>query len=213
MKSVPCKPSPGIPNLEPTPNHDCHIARNTLDSSATDLNLLLRITQVRNLHSSVSGRTVRARREGRGGEIYLPSWIDFKCGLQFHKWSLKFQKYTHTPFLYLRMCFIRILNTGGGIWEYIFACWRSEKYKKSYLREENNTFFSISNSYKSIFKPQIGGKIRIPQRGLEKHFLPCNVLMASSNLLIISVTDAAGLVLFTYVYLLIFITWTWQNFQ
>ena len=49
MKSVPCKPSPGIPNLEPTPNHDCHIARNTLDLSATDLHLLLRITQVRNL--------------------------------------------------------------------------------------------------------------------------------------------------------------------
>ncbi|CAH3141256.1 unnamed protein product, partial [Porites lobata] len=45
VKSVAPKSSPGTPNLEPTPNHDCHVPRNTANSSVTDLTTLLRSTQ------------------------------------------------------------------------------------------------------------------------------------------------------------------------
>lgn len=46
MKSVTPKLSPETPNLEPTPNYDCHMSRNVANSSVTDLSTLMRSTQV-----------------------------------------------------------------------------------------------------------------------------------------------------------------------
>ena len=48
VKSVSSKSSPDTPNMEPTPNHDCHVSRNTANSSVTNLAALLRSTQVGN---------------------------------------------------------------------------------------------------------------------------------------------------------------------
>lgn len=45
VKSVSSKSSPDTPNMEPTPNHDCHVSRNTANSSVTNLAALLRSTQ------------------------------------------------------------------------------------------------------------------------------------------------------------------------
>jgi len=38
--------TPETPNLEPTPNYDCHMSRNVASSSVTDLSTLMRSTQV-----------------------------------------------------------------------------------------------------------------------------------------------------------------------
>ena len=46
VKSVTPKLSPETPNLEPTPNYDCHVSRNPASTSATDLSTLMRSTQV-----------------------------------------------------------------------------------------------------------------------------------------------------------------------
>ena len=46
MKSVTPKLSSETPNLEPTPNYDCHMSRNVANSSVTDLSTLMRSTQV-----------------------------------------------------------------------------------------------------------------------------------------------------------------------
>lgn len=47
MKSVTPKLSAETtPNLEPTPNYDCHMSRNMANSSVTDLSTLMRSTQV-----------------------------------------------------------------------------------------------------------------------------------------------------------------------
>ena len=46
MKSVTPKLSSEAPNLEPTPNYDCHMSRSPASSSVTDLATLMRSTQV-----------------------------------------------------------------------------------------------------------------------------------------------------------------------
>ncbi|XP_078383691.1 uncharacterized protein LOC144666196 isoform X2 [Oculina patagonica] len=45
VKSVTPKLTPETPNLEPTPNYDCHMSRNPASSSVTDLFTLMRSTQ------------------------------------------------------------------------------------------------------------------------------------------------------------------------